>query len=312
MTSEFAIAVHALVYLNHRNATLASEELAGNVCTNPARIRKVMAKLKKKGLVATKEGQSGGYHINGSAGEITLDLIYDALESEAVCPSWKSGKPGMPCMIASGMSDVMDEIYSALNQACRERLQKMTLADVDRKIFHSGIKREFGYNLILIGFMGTGKSTLARTLQSMYGLEMTDMDEEIQKRENRSISEIFETEGEEYFRKKETELLKELSNKKDLVISCGGGVPLREENVAEMKKSGKVILLCASPDTILKRLEHDHSRPLLEQDRSREHLAALMAEREEKYRQAADLMVDTEGKSEEQICCEIIRKIAEK
>ena len=66
MTSEFAIAVHALVYLNHKQETLASEELAKNVCTNPARIRKVMAKLKKKDLIATKEGQNGGVsHFHG-------------------------------------------------------------------------------------------------------------------------------------------------------------------------------------------------------------------------------------------------------
>ena len=88
MTSEFAIAVHALVYLNHKQETLASEELAKNVCTNPARIRKVMAKLKKKDLIATKEGQNGGYHTSMEAADVNLAMIYDALETEAVCPSW--------------------------------------------------------------------------------------------------------------------------------------------------------------------------------------------------------------------------------
>ena len=108
MTSEFAIAVHALVYLNHKQETLASEELAKNVCTNPARIRKVMAKLKKKDLIATKEGQNGGYHTSMEAADVNLAMIYDALETEAVCPSWKSGNPDMDCMVASGMADIMD------------------------------------------------------------------------------------------------------------------------------------------------------------------------------------------------------------
>ena len=135
MTREFAIAVHALVYLNHKQETLASEELAKNVCTNPARIRKVMAKLKKKDLIATKEGQNGGYHTSMEAADVNLAMIYDALETEAVCPSWKSGNPDMDCMVASGMADIMDDIYGQLNEVCREKLSQITIEDIDKKIF---------------------------------------------------------------------------------------------------------------------------------------------------------------------------------
>ena len=136
MTSEFAIAVHALVYLNHKQETLASEELAKNVCTNPARIRKVMAKLKKKELIATKEGQNGGYHTSMKAADVNLAMIYDALEIEAGCAAWKSGNPDMNCMVASGMADIMDDIYGQLNEVCREKLRRITIADIDNKIFH--------------------------------------------------------------------------------------------------------------------------------------------------------------------------------
>ena len=80
MTSEFAIAVHALVYLHHKNAVLSSEELAENICTNSARVRKVMAKLKKKDLIGTKEGIKGGYHMSLDASEITLGDICEALQ----------------------------------------------------------------------------------------------------------------------------------------------------------------------------------------------------------------------------------------
>lgn len=135
MTSEFAVAVHALVYLNHKQETLASEALAANVCTNPARIRKVMAKLKKKNLIATKEGQSGGYHMSKKPEGITLQMIYDALEAEAVTATWKSGDEDMECMVASGMAGIMDEIYQGMNGLCRKYLEGITIKDIDEKIF---------------------------------------------------------------------------------------------------------------------------------------------------------------------------------
>ena len=101
-------------------------------------------------------------------------------------------------------------------------------------------KKDFGCNIVLIGFMGAGKSTIAGTLSEMYGLEVVEMDQLISERENMSIPMIFETRGEEYFRNLETELLIELQDRKNVVISCGGGVPMRERNVAEIKKNGRV------------------------------------------------------------------------
>ena len=106
MTSEFAIAVHALVYLHHKNAVLSSEELAENICTNSARVRKVMAKLKKKELIGTKEGIKGGYHMSLDASEITLGDICEALQVDIVKAAWRSGSMDMDCMIASGMAAV--------------------------------------------------------------------------------------------------------------------------------------------------------------------------------------------------------------
>lgn len=135
MTSEFGIAVHAIVYLNHKKEMLPSEALAENVCTNPARIRKVMAKLKKGGLVDTKEGLNGGYHVFRDAKDITLGQICRALGEEMVKTSWKSGSQEMNCMVASGMAGVMDEIYDRLNTVCVEYLEQITIQDIDDKIF---------------------------------------------------------------------------------------------------------------------------------------------------------------------------------
>ena len=135
MTSEFAIAVHALVYLNHKGETVSSEALAENICTNPARVRKVMAKLKKAGLVATKEGVDGGYHFIKAPAEVTLRRIDEAVYVRMVSACWKPGDREKACLVASGMGDIMDDIYSDLDELCRRRLGEITIADIDRKIF---------------------------------------------------------------------------------------------------------------------------------------------------------------------------------
>lgn len=135
MTSEFAIGVHALVYLNHKNETLSSDALAKNVCTNPARIRKVLAKLGKMGLVETREGIGGGYQIGRAPEKITLRDVCDALQEEMIHASWRSGDSNMDCLVASGMAGIMDDIYEEMNMICKEHLQTITIDDISYKIF---------------------------------------------------------------------------------------------------------------------------------------------------------------------------------
>lgn len=134
MTGEFAIAVHALVYLNHKASTVSSAVLARNVCTNPARIRKVMAKLKNAGIVVTKVGAEGGYFLEKSASEVTLRQVIDAVEIAVVSSSWQTGDALINCMIANGMVDVMNKIYSELDSLCRKRLEKITIEDIQHCI----------------------------------------------------------------------------------------------------------------------------------------------------------------------------------
>ncbi len=168
---------------------------------------------------------------------------------------------------------------------------------------------QLGYNLFLIGFMGSGKSTLAAHLGKRFGMEIIEMDQWISKREGMSISEIFDKHGEEYFRNLETNLLKEAQEKKNTVVSCGGGVPMREENVIEMKKSGKVVLLKASPEMIYERVKDNHDRPLLENNKSVSYIAHLMEQRREKYEAAADIALLTDGKTIAKIGDELIEKL---
>lgn len=156
-------------------------------------------------------------------------------------------------------------------------------------------------NVFLIGFMGCGKSTLASWLEQKHGLDIIEMDQLIAEQNGMSIAEIFATKGEEYFRSEETELLKNCASMKNKVISCGGGVVMRPVNVEEMKKSGKIVLLTAKPETILERTKDDHGRPLLENNKSVEKIAALMEARRPAYEAAADFVIETDGKTTAQI-----------
>lgn len=168
----------------------------------------------------------------------------------------------------------------------------------------------FPFNLILIGFMGAGKSTVARYLGRTRHMEIIEMDEEIARREQKSIPDIFAQKGEAYFRDVESNLLKELQRGENQILSCGGGIVLRPENITEMKKNGKVILLTASPETVLERVKYDNSRPVLKNRKNKEDIARLMDERRDKYLAAADLVISTDHKSISQICEEILTEVS--
>lgn len=168
----------------------------------------------------------------------------------------------------------------------------------------------FSCNIVLIGFMGAGKSTVSEYLSRKYNMDTVEMDQIIAEREKMSISDIFSVHGEEYFRDLETNLLIEMQAKTNTVISCGGGVPMRERNVKEMKKNGCVVLLTATPETILERVKDNHDRPLLEGNKTVSYISELMEKRREKYEAAADLIIETDGKSAQEICEELVQKMA--
>ena len=169
----------------------------------------------------------------------------------------------------------------------------------------------FNYNIFLIGFMGAGKSTISDYLKNALAMDVVEMDQCIVERQGMSISDIFETYGEEYFRELETNLLIEMQSQSNVVVSCGGGVPMRERNVVEMKKNGRVVLLTAKPETILERVKDNHDRPLLENNKTVPFIADLMETRRAKYEAAADIVIQTDGKSELEICEELIHRLRE-
>ena len=166
-------------------------------------------------------------------------------------------------------------------------------------------------NIFLIGFMGCGKSTVAAELQNLYGMQVCEMDQMIVESAQISILQIFQKYGEEYFRDLETELLVEIGANSNQVVSCGGGIVLRQENISEMKQSGNIVLLTANPETILRRVSGDNNRPILQGKKTVKDISELMEKRREKYEMAADIMIATDDKAIHEICEEIINKLAE-
>ena len=170
-------------------------------------------------------------------------------------------------------------------------------------------RKLFDYNIVLIGFMGAGKTSISEYLKTLFAMDVIEMDQIIAEREGMSIPDIFEIHGEQYFRDLETNLLIEMQSRKNVVISCGGGTPLRECNVVEMKKNGRVVLLTASPETIFDRVKDSHDRPVIENNKNVPFIADLMEKRRAKYEAAADIVINTDGKSIIEVCEELVQKL---
>lgn len=165
------------------------------------------------------------------------------------------------------------------------------------------------YNIFFIGFMGVGKTTVSSYLSNLLNRKEIDIDQCIAKREKMKIPEIFKKYGEEYFRNCETEVLKDLNSEDGVIISCGGGIVLKEENISLMKERGKIILLTSTPQTIFERVRYSDERPILNNNMNVDFISELMKKREEKYLHAADLIIDTDKKSIEEVCEEIISSL---
>ncbi|MGE9296251.1 MAG: shikimate kinase [Puniceicoccales bacterium] len=138
-------------------------------------------------------------------------------------------------------------------------------------------------NLYLVGFMGTGKSTVGRALARRLKMQHLDSDHAIEKAQGRDIPSIFKAEGEAYFRRLEREFVEQGHPLKNSIVSCGGGLVTQPGMIDELKKRGLVACLFASPDTILQRTRSNTNRPLLNVANPRERIVELLAEREPIY-----------------------------
>lgn len=166
-------------------------------------------------------------------------------------------------------------------------------------------------NVVLIGFMGCGKSTIGIKLSYRLRKPFLDTDKLVEKKENCTIKEIFQNEGEASFRKKETGVLQELIDRKtnNYVIATGGGLPIQPQNLPLLKQVGTVVYLRVKPETVYARLKHDKTRPLLQGDDPQKKIRDLLAQRSTMYEKAADVVIDTDQKSFEEILREIVEKV---
>lgn len=166
-------------------------------------------------------------------------------------------------------------------------------------------------NIILIGYMGCGKSTVGVRLSYRLQQPFLDTDKMIETKKGCSVSEIFDTEGEEAFRQLETDCVRGLlSEKKWYVIATGGGLPVKEENREILKELGTVVYLRIRPETVYERLKNDTTRPLLRGEDPLGKIRQMLGARGSKYEACADVIVDVDGKSFEEILNEIEEKIA--
>lgn len=164
-------------------------------------------------------------------------------------------------------------------------------------------------NIILIGFMGCGKTNVGIRLSYRLRRTMIDTDKMIERLYRMTVSEIFDRLGEEEFRKMETQCLERLLTEKEgQIIAVGGGLPMREENRALLKKLGTVVYLRVTAETVCTRLASDTTRPLLQGDNPREKVHTLLEARAPIYESAADVIVDVDDKDFDTIMKEIMKK----
>ncbi len=166
-------------------------------------------------------------------------------------------------------------------------------------------------NIYLVGFMGTGKTTVGRLLAAQKKWNFIDLDELIELKEQRRIVDIFAKEGEPSFRKIEKKFLKQVSTQKKFVVACGGGIVLDQDNIKLMKKTGVLICLCADCEEILKRVSSSNHRPILNVAKPKERIELLLKMRAPYYLQA-DQTIDTSRLSVKQVVAKISKILAAK
>lgn len=164
-------------------------------------------------------------------------------------------------------------------------------------------------NVVLVGFMGTGKTVVAKALAEQLGMNYISTDEVIEDRERRSINDIFNKSGEAYFRRAEKEVVKKVALLNKFVVDAGGGVVLDKENFEDLRKNGRIICLTATPEVILERTKRYHWRPLLNVEDPRAKIEELLNSRAPFYAQA-DYSIDTTDLTVEQVVDEVKKIIS--
>lgn len=202
--------------------------------------------------------------------------------------------------------EILDQLFAGKAYEKEQQEIFRTIVQMSKRV---QARELLHYNIALIGFMGVGKSTVCNCLKDMLAMDLVETDELVVQSQGMSINEIFAKYGEEYFRNCESNAVIGLMDRSLTVISCGGGLVMRDENVKNLKKSSRVVLLTASPETVYQRVKDSRDRPILNGHMSVEYIRELMEKRRARYEAAADLIINTDGKGVYEICEELIRKV---
>lgn len=167
-------------------------------------------------------------------------------------------------------------------------------------------------NVVLIGMMGSGKTTIGRLLAAKAGMEFVDLDELVERQAGMTVSEIFDKYGEQYFRDRESEILAELASLRHAVIATGGGIVLRAENRQRLRELGLVVWLDAPPEELFQRIGDDSSRPLLARSHPLKRLTQLLHERRDLYAETSHIHLDTTEHTPEEIVDRLIEELRER
>jgi len=167
-------------------------------------------------------------------------------------------------------------------------------------------------NVYLVGLMGAGKTTIGRSLAKRLNLDFLDSDREIEARTGVTIPTIFEIEGEDGFRRREVQMIADLSRLRGRVVATGGGVVLREENRATLRTNGFVVYLNVPPQTLWERTRNDRNRPLLQVADPLLKLKELYAERDPLYREVADLIIDSSRINAQGVLQLLLKEVGER
>lgn len=223
--------------------------------------------------------------------QVGVDLIYNPAETRFMRLVKEAGGQaynGLKMLLYQGI--IAYELWNGISITVEE-------ADIVYDHLYEAIHPS-GDNIVLIGFMGSGKTTVGHQIEERYGYTFIDTDAYIEEREGKSISRIFSEEGEVYFRQLEETVLKELiTNTSHALISTGGGMPLQKANVRLLRELGQVFYLDVSEAGVWERVKNSHNRPLLECENPRERIHELLTLRQPIYQQAAHCRISTEGRS---------------
>lgn len=233
--------------------------------------------------------------------EKRLEAVLDVLEYKK--------QNNLPILQSTREDEVLKKVKSYLNNPEFDSELEGLYSHILKISRQLQSKKLFPLNIILIGFMGSGKTSVGEQLSQLLEMEFVDTDNLIVDKSGISINEIFEIHGEDYFRKLEMETIKDLETHRNTIISCGGGVVLKPENIKSLKQNGSLIWLKARPEEIYNRISNDKTRPLLKNDFSVDYLHKTLQARLALYQHSKNIEVDTNGKTIEEICNEIIGKL---